>query len=99
MEIQKLTNEKMIHREIIDDLERRLEIDKEKMAKMQKEDSEFVAGFKSQANEELANFKRSLDKIGRELMCKHCWKLSTECLMLSCGHTLCSTCTLKIPQT
>ncbi|TNV84501.1 hypothetical protein FGO68_gene14539 [Halteria grandinella] len=95
LEIQRLTNEKLIDKQVIDELERRIDYDRDKLYKLQKEDSELFTTFKTQTTEELTNLKRSFEKIGKDLMCKSCWKLGTDCLMLKCGHSLCSTCSLK----
>lgn len=71
------------------DYKRQAEEDRELIDQLRAQESEANRNLKLILGEELLSLKRAFDKIGKQMGCIVCSKVSTESLMMRCGHTIC----------
>ena len=95
LEVQRLKGQSGLDRQTIEDLDRRCEQYEAQIKQMMIEDTKSFQEFKQSIAGELNNLKIAFEKIGKELQCLDCKRISTDCLMLKCGHTFCSDCSLR----
>ncbi len=88
----------MLDKQTIDELERKIDLDSISIKQLRREEAEEIKIFKDRLLSDIENLKRIFEKIGKQISCLKCNKISTESLMIECGHAICSNCSLKITK-
>ena len=62
---------------------------------MQAAEGDRVREIKAAIKAEVAKMDKAFDKIGGALACQGCHKVSTDCMLMQCGHSICAECMFK----
>ncbi len=98
IEVQRLQNSSILDKQLIEEQQRQIDQDERIIAKMRQQESLLTIQYKNRYVEEMNHLRKAFEKIGKVLKCIGCQKISSDCMLLNCGHTICSDCQIKQQQ-